>query len=322
MIPGLGNAFNQVSNIFSGKPKNLTATTTQGSAAGEAANLWGIDQMKGHIAGGPGVYGGNIPGTQGPNAAQTQQFNMLTGAGMDPQSFQNARGIAKNIASWSPDQIAAANRSGGPGGGYMNPYEANVIGGLKGDYKDMVQMMKNEIGVGAGDNFAQGGDREKVAQGVAGAQMNKDFMNQLASVRSGGYSNAMNWLGRDLDRDQTRQTQNITNAMAGKGLNLNAASQSQNINPQLAAANALGNYGLNQQNQQNMADQFGYNQFLRKENWMPSMLGQYGQMVAGGPWQSTQTKTGQGKSDLNNLIGMGLGLGGAALGGGFFNPTA
>jgi hypothetical protein len=52
------------------------------------------------------------------------------------------------------------------------------------------------------------------------------------------------------------------------------------------------------------------------------MLGQYGQMVAGGPWQSTQTKTGQGKSDLNNLIGMGLGLGGAALGGGFFNPTA
>jgi hypothetical protein len=54
------------------------------------------------------------------------------------------------------------------------------------------------------------------------------------------------------------------------------------------------------------------------------MMNQYMQGLNATPWQttSTNTATGQGKSDLNNLIGGVIGLGGAALGGGFFNPTA
>ena len=51
------------------------------------------------------------------------------------------------------------------------------------------------------------------------------------------------------------------------------------------------------------------------------MMNNYMQGVSGTPWQTTgtSTQTGQGKSDLMNMIGMGVGLTGAAMGGGAWN---
>ena len=72
---------NPFQNFFS-KPEQTqtqTQTTTGGSAAGEAAGQWGLEGMKGLIAQGATGYGGPMPGSQGPNAAQIQQYNMLTG---------------------------------------------------------------------------------------------------------------------------------------------------------------------------------------------------------------------------------------------------
>jgi len=44
--------------------------------------------------------------------------------------------------------------------------------------------------------------------------------------------------------------------------------------------------------------------------------------VSGTPWQQQNVQTGQGKSDLMNLVGMGVGLGGGGMSGGMFKPTA
>jgi hypothetical protein len=86
-------------------------------------------------------------------------------------------------------------------------------------------------------------------------------------------------------------------------------------------ANQYGLYGQGREQQQNMADAMRYREFGRQENWMPNMMNNYMAGVRGTPWQTTgtSTQTGQGKSDLMNLGGMALGLGGAALSGGAWN---
>ena len=139
----------------------------------------------------------------------------------------------------------------------------------------------------------------------------------------------MNWMGQDLNRDLTRQTQNVANEMAGKNLNLAGAQQMGNINPQLALASAQGNYGLNQQNQQNMADQFGYSQFMNQQNYVPNLLNQYSTAMSGmSPMfqqNTSQTQHGQGTSPFMQAAGlgmMGLGAYGSGVTGGLWGGAA
>ena len=314
MIPGLGNAFNQVTNILSGKPKELTktSTTTGGSAAGQAAGQWGLDQYKGMMN--PTAYTGNVPGAQGPNAAQTQQYHMLTGMHSGYGAPGGYQDMYKGLAGQSAQQLGPMNRAGGPGAGYMNPYQKEMLAGVDQDMKTAMQMAANTESSMAGDYGAGGPSATRSRNKLWGEQ--GDIGLQAAKMKSGirgdSFDKGMNWLNQDLNRNIAIANANNQANLGFGAMNMNAASG--DMRNQMNMANQFGNYGLNQQNQQNMADQFGYGEFNRMQNWKPKMMNQYMSGVNATPWQttSTNTATGQGKSDLNNLIGMGFGLAGAA----------
>jgi hypothetical protein len=297
----------QVMNILSGKPKDLTktSTTTGGSAAGTAAGQWGLDQYKNMMEHGVNAYGGPIVGAQGPNAAQNQQYNMLTG--------MQTGAVGSAVGNMTPQQIAAMNRSGGPGAGYMNPYQDQMLGGLQKDYGESLAMMKNRIGAGAGGANAFGSTRHGVAEGVGGAKAMDDYLRAATGIRSDSYNKGMGWMGQDQNRNVAiAQANNQANLGFG---DLRRRTAQDDINNQFGRSDRFGRYGLNRQNQQNTADAFRYGEFNRQEDWMPNMMNNYMAGVSGTPWQTEHTTTsyGQGKSDLQNIIGAGIGLGGAYL---------
>jgi hypothetical protein len=311
------HALGQMGDIFSGKPKDLTKTsqTTSGSAAGETAGTWGLDQYKGMMD--PTAYGGNVPGAQGPNTAQTQQYNMLTGMNTGYGGPAGYQGKLNDIMGMNSQQIGAMDRSGGPGA-YQSKYGDAMKGHLKKDYDESLAMMSNQVGSGAAGQNAFGGARHGVAEGVGGAKAMDNYLAAATRIDADSYDKGMNWMGQDQNRNIA-----ITNAnnQANLGFGaMNMAAGQNNMNNQMNMSNAFGNYGLNQQNQQNIADNFGYNEFNRMENWKPNMMNNYMAGVRGTPWQTSgsSTQQGQGKSDLMNMIGMGVGLGGAALSGGMF----
>jgi hypothetical protein len=310
------NALNQVTNILSGKPKDLTKTSTSGSAAGEAAGSEWLGWQKDKMDAGAPVYAGPNPYAGGPNQWQQTQANTLGGLQSSYNSPTGWQAQYQNIGAQSPDQVAMMNRRGGVGPGYTNPYESQVVDALKRDSQDMRQNMFNQVGDGSNRNNAFGGDRQAVAEAVGGAEINKDVMAQLANVRSGGYSNAMNWFGQDQDRTARAIGQNNNANLAFNDQTLKAGQY--DINNQMNFANAQGQYGNYQDNKNMMRDSWlkgnWDNRNAREDQWSRD----YMSGVSGTPWQKQNVQTGQGKSDLMNLVGMGIGLGGAALGSGGF----
>ena len=310
----LQNAWNQVTNILSGKPKDLTKTSTSGSSAGEAAGQWGIDQYKGMMD--PTAYGGNVPGSQGPNAAQNQQYNMLTGMNTGYGAPAGYQGKLNDIMGRNAQQLGAMNRSGGPGA-YQSKYGDAMKGHLKKDYDESLAMMSNQVGSGAAGQNAFGGARHGVAEGVGGAKAMDDYLAAATRIDADSYDKGMNWMGQDQNRNIAIANAN-NQANLGFG-NMNMVAGQNNMNNLSNMSDRFGQYGQNQQNQQNMADTFGYGEFNRMQNWKPNMMNNYMAGVRGTPWQQQNVQTGQGKSDLMNLVGMGVGLGGAAMSGGMFS---
>lgn len=307
MVQGLEHAFGQIGNIFSGKPKDLTKTGTSGSAEGQAAGQWGLDQYKDLYGKGPVGYTGPTLGAQGPNAAQIQQYNMLQGMyGTVPGAVTGA------VGQMTPQQITEMNRRGGPHAGYKNPFEQQVIGGLKQDYQDALEMGKNTVGMSAHGSDAFDSSRHGVAEGVMGAKAKEDFLAQTGQLRHRGFGDQMAYQRQDA-RDRASDIIAMNQANLGFG-GLRSNVTQADIANQFNLANQYGLYGQGQERQRNLADQFRYGEFNRMQNWAPNMLGNYMAGVRGTPWQQTNVQTGQGKSDLDNLIGLGIGLGGAYLG--------
>ena len=317
MIPGLGNVGTQLGNIFSGRPKPIEkrSTSTGGSKLGEVYGTWGMDQYKGMMN--PTAYTGNVPGAQGPNAAQTQQYNMLTGMHSGYGAPGGYQGMYEGLAGQSAQQLGPMDRAGGPGAGYMNPYQKEMLAGVDQDMKTAMQMAANTESAMTGDYMGT-----NVGGPSAARSRNKlwgekgDIGLQVAKMKSGirgdSFDKGMNWLNQDQNRNIAIANANNQANLGFGGMNMNAASG--DINNQMNMANRFGNYGLNQQNQQNIADNFGYGEFQRRENWKPKMMNQYMSGLNAVPWQTNNetTQFGEQKSDLNNLIGMGFGLAGAA----------
>ena len=289
--------------------KTSTSTTTGGSAAGEAAGQWGLNQYQGMMD--PTAYGGNVPGAQGPNAAQNQQYNMLTGMQTGYGAPGGYQGMYQNLSEANAQQLGPMDRSGGPSAGYMNPYQDEMIGGLKKDYGKAMDMGANQIGAGASGANAFGGSRHGVAEGVMGASAMDNYLKQASGIRSDSYDKGMQWQGQDQNRNiQIANANNQANLGFGN-MNMNAAQG--DMNNQMNMSNAYGQYGQNQQNQQNMADTFNYGEFNRMQNWKPNMMNNYMSGVRGTPWQTNTTttnnasQTGQGnKSNFEKTLGLGL----------------
>ena len=303
---------NPFQNFFS-KPEQTqtqTQTTTGGSAAGELAGQWGLEGMKGLIAQGATGYGGSMPGSQGPNAAQIQQYNMLTGMqGSVPGAVSSA------VGQMTPQQIAEANRRGGPHAGYRNPYEQQVIGGLKQDYQDALAMGRNKIGMGAHGANAFGSSRHGVAEGVMGAKAKEDFIAQAGQLRHRGFGDQMDWQRQDArDRASDIREMNIANLGFG-GMRMGAGDRMRDPSTGLMIADAYGGWGKNQQDQQNLSNMYGYNEFTRQQDYVPNLYKNYFSGMGVTPWQTTSTTTGtmtgEGKSPFETAAGLGLAAAGA-----------
>ena len=309
----LNRAIGQIGNILSGKPKNLTktSTVTGGSLAGQEAGQYGLDQYKNLIEAGPTAYTGMIPGTQGPNIAQQQQFDLLTGMRNQYGAPAGYQQMYQNMSQMGPQQLGPMDRSAGPGAYSSNMSDALRTSAKK-DYTDALKMMQNQIGVGAGNVNAFGSSRQGVAEGVGGARAADDYLARLGNIDQSAYDRGMQYMGQDLDRNiNIAQANNQSNLGFG---NMRMAAARNDLANQQNLVNLFGGYGQNLQDQQNIGNQFAYNDFLRQQNYKPNMLNAYMGAVSQTPFQQTQTNTafGQGKSDLNNLIGMGIGLAGAA----------
>jgi len=211
----------------------------------------------------------------------------------------------------TPQQIAAMNRSGGPGAGYMNPYQDEMIGGLKKDYGKAMEMGANQIGQGATGANAFGGTRHGVAEGVMGASAMDNYLKQASGIRSDSYDKGMNWMGQDQNRNiAIAQANNQANLGFG---DLRRRTTQDDINNQFGRSDRFNRMGQFDVGQQNMADAFNYGEFNRMQNWKPNMMNNYMSGVRGTPWQTTTTsvnnssQTGQGnKSNFEKSLGLGL----------------
>lgn len=303
----LKNIVNQATNILSGKPKALTKTSTSGTALGQDYGTYGLDQYKNMMERGVNAYGGPIVGAQGPNAAQTQQYNMLQGMyGTVPGA------VGAAVGNMSPQQIAAMNRSGGPGAGYTSPYQDQMIAGANRDMEEAMRAAGNMESDMAQQYSAGGPSSVRSANQRYGAMgdIGLKYADMKNRIRDTGFRNAMGWQREDArDRASDITAMNQANLGFG-GLRSNVAQA--DIGNKFNLANQYGLYGQGQQQQQNLADQFRYGEFNRQQNWEPNMLNNYMANVRNVPWQTKNVQTGEGKSDLNNLIGVGFGLAGAA----------
>ena len=299
------------------RTRTTSSTTTGGSATGEAAGQWGLDQMQSMIGKGPTAYEGPMPGSQGPNAAQYNQlgqYNVIKDQFLGPGGYEGqAQNIYGATGAMTPQQIAEANRRGGPDAGYRNPYEQQVMGGLKQDYQDALAMGKNKIGMGAQGANAFGGSRHGVAEGVMGSQAAQDFLQQAGQVRQQGYKDQMGWQRQDA-RDRAADIVAMNQANLGFGGLRRDVAQADIAN-QFGVTDRFGRYGANQQAQQNMADMYGYNEFTRQQDYVPNLYKNYFSGMGVTPWQTTSTTTGtmtgEGKSPFETAAGLGLAAAGA-----------
>ena len=227
-------------------------------------------------------------------------------------------GVKSAVGNMTPQQIIGGDRSGGPGA-YADNRNKLLEDAARRRYTDALAIGNNQIGQGAHGANAFGGSRHAMASGAMGAKAMQDYMQQTGQLYADSYDKGMGWKHEDA-RAQAANVDAMNRANLGFG-GLRRGVAGDDISNQFGRSDRFNRMGQFDVGQQNMADQFNYGEFNRMQNWKPNMMNQYMSGVNATPWQttSTNTATGQGKSDLNNLIGMGLGLGGAALGGGLFN---
>ena len=287
------------------KTNTSTSTTTGGSAAGEVAGQWGLGQYQGMMD--PTAYGGNVPGAQGWNQSQQQGFDILSG--MQPGAVGTA------VGNMTPQQIAAMNRSGGPGAGYMSPYQDQMIAGANRDMQTAMQMAGNMESDMAQQYSAGGPSSSRSANQRYGAMgdIGLKYHDVKNRIRDTGFRNAMGWQREDA-RDRASDITAMNQANLGFG-DLRRRTAQDDISNQFGRSDRFNRMGQFDVGQQNMADNFGYGEFNRMQNWKPNMMNNYMSGVRGTPWQTTSTTTGTdtssqmgqgGKSNFEKSLGLGL----------------
>ena len=307
-----------IGNMFStSKPtrtKTNVNTTTGGSIKGETAGAdWLALQKEKMAAGAPGYEGAN-PYASGPNKWQQQQgqgLNTIGGEYGAPGGYwDQEQDIYGNVGGMNAQQLGPMDRSGGPGAGYMNPYQDQMLGGLQKDYGESLAMMKNQIGAGAGGANAFGGARHGVAEGVGGAKAMDDYLRSATGIRADSYDKGMQYMGQDQNRNIAIANANNRANLGFGNMQMDAASRMGDPTNRLNVNSAIGQYG----NYQDTKDISGKNWL--KGNWddRNTREDQWGRDymsgVSGTPWQTTSTttgtQTGQGKSNFDKTMGYGL----------------
>ena len=279
----------------------------------------------------------------GYNAAtgQATGYNAAT-AGSQGYNAANAGSQGYNASGINAGQLANTNMAA-----YMNPYEANVIGGLQSDAARSAEMASNQLGAQATAAKAFGGSRHGVAEGVMQAENQRNLNNQIAGLRQAGFQNAQQMgladIGNRMTADQfsasaMNQAGQFGAAAANQAAMQNAAAQNQARQfgagasnqaalQNQAALNAARQFGAGAQNTMtsqnlaalNQAGQFGASAANQAATQNQAAMNQAGQYNAGNRMTAQQLNQQAGlagsqqrlgaANQMGNLSNLGFGMG-------------
>ncbi len=317
-------AFDPISMISGmNKKPTRTKTTTDGSAEGQAAGQWGLDQMQANINAGPESYAGPNPYTDPQNQMQQGQTTTMNGIGTNLGGLQSQYGapggrfdqaynVNQGVSGMNATMNNQVDRSGGPGG-YQSGYQDEMMQGLRGDMQDAMKMAGNQSQTA----FAKASpgtlhDRQSGHQAGMMGSIGSDFMKQATGIRQDAYNTGMQNMRQDSQDNMAANNANNTANMGFGNMQMNAADRMGDVSQQMNLNNAQsqyardqGNVGNYQQQQQIAGDNWLQGNWQNGQDQKNNMMNQYMQGVQQTPWQGTTQSTGQGKSSMDQLIGIG-----------------
>ena len=221
---------------------------------------------------------GNMAGAAQGGNTQAPNFNQLAAQGM-----QGAMGAT---------QLGMANTAQGMNfyspmyaGAYMNPYQQNVIGGLRQEAGRNYDMMSNQIGAEATRAGAFGGSRHGVAQGTAAGDIQRGLNQQIGQLQYQGYGDALNRAAQDQQMRMGASSQLTGQAQALSGI----GNQMYNMNRQ--ANLDMQQAGLQQQAIQQAIIDAGKGQYAGFTGAPAAALSYLGQALGGAAGMVPQTTT-------------------------------
>lgn len=258
----------------------------------------------------------------GLNADQTAAGQMIRDSiGMAQPYFDTAQSaIEGSMSALNPSTLA-----GGLSGisQYMNPYISNVVDSVREMSNSNLGNALNQTRDQAIGANAYGGSRHGVREGVAIAQNNRDTNSLIANLLQGGYNQAANMVGQDVQTQNAIAQQNRANALAGGQAIAGLGTTARGANA--ADVNNLLTYGSLGQQTTAAQQQAAYNEFLRQQNDPLQRQQIYNQTVSTAPHStsgsSNTTSVGMApqqqtsSSPLMQGLGLAGAIGGTILGG-------
>ncbi len=224
-----------------------------------------------------------------------QEAQQLTRQGIGQFMPAYNAGVATTAATTTPFNASSLDA-------YMNPYTSKVTDEIA---RLGNQNFTNNILPGINSQFTGNGmfgsSRNAVALGRAAEATQQDITGQQSNALQQGYQNSMN----------TYQTDQARNLQAGQDL-VNEAQSGQNLYG--ADVNALTASGQQQQTQQQMGLDTGYNDFLTQQQYPEAQAQFFNNIVRGIPQTGLVTAQTQNYGGAGNQISQALGLGGSLYG--------
>jgi len=273
---------------------NSNTSTTQKTSIPQwltDASQYGVNNAKNILSAGTPQYNGAL--SAGLTGDQQNAGQMIRGSmGLAQPYYDQAQGaIGSSMQAINPSTLAQGLSGIGQ---YMNPYISNVVDSLKAQSAQNLDQSLSQTADQAIAAKAFGGSRHGVQEGVATANNNLGLNNQIASLLSGGYNNALTQLGSDVNTQNAAAQQNRSNALAGgqamAGLGTTARSSNS------ADINNLLTYGaLDQQNQQSALDR-NYNLWNFQSQYPLQAQQMYNQTLSSAPHDTSSSGTSSGST--------------------------
>ena len=256
------------------------------------------------------------------NGTQNQAINQVMGAQGIENPYLN---MATNAVSTSQTNPWSTTQQYSPSAiqSYYNPYQTDVVNATMANIDDTNAQQQTQLQGNAISSGAWGGDRAGIAASELAKQQGLAANQTLAQLQNQGYTQAQGEFN-------TQQASQLGANEATGWLNSQAGNTYNNIgtsalNNSLAGSNALLSAGNLQQTNQQAQDTSGYNQYLQQlafpyqqESWLSSILNGTGS-VAGGTTAGSGTTTQGGPSGTSQVLGLGMGVLGAAGSAGSFS---
>ena len=285
----------KITNPFSSERPNISRSGTITSSGQDYGKEW-LDWQKDKIAAGAPTYEGRNPFLVDDTRGITAQKNTLGGLQREmPGRWNEAYGINKGVAGMTPATYEhIGDRSGGPAGGYFDPYRDQMKKYMQDDYVDALADMESQVGAGAYGANAFGGARHGVASGVGGAKAMDDYLRASTEMDSRAYENAMQWQLQDQNLQAQLAMQANQDRMQQGQLSLGATARMRDITPQLNLASQFGEVGEREFHKKmgarNWLQQNWKERQAREDQWMRD----YMQGVQQTPWAKKSVQTGKG----------------------------